>query len=249
MPPDTIIAQTANQRKGFSLKKLSKSKKELDNFLNCNAWNKPKPGLIISFDDGVRTNFEYARPILEKYNFTGWFFVPTGFIECSVNDQHQYAIDNRILIEHQFNKFERLAMSWDEVKELSENEHVIGSHTSSHCRMFNEIDRVKLAYEIVNSKKVLEERLCKVITSFCWVGGEEYTYTSGAAEEIKRANYKFSFMTNSNIILAKNSALHLDRTNIESSWSKEIIYFQLSGFMDLFYYRKRKRIHKLTGNL
>jgi hypothetical protein len=52
---------------------------DLGDFLFQKKWDKKKPGLIISFDDGDLSNYSVAAPLLEKYGFTGWFFIPTGF--------------------------------------------------------------------------------------------------------------------------------------------------------------------------
>src|ERR1043165_5233388 len=45
---------------------------DLDRFLATGEWGASRPGLIISFDDGLRSNYDVARPLLEKYGFPGW---------------------------------------------------------------------------------------------------------------------------------------------------------------------------------
>ena len=52
-----------------------------------NIWNKNKPGLILTFDDGYRFAYEVVYPLLEKYGFKGWFFIPLGLIDIAADKQ------------------------------------------------------------------------------------------------------------------------------------------------------------------
>src|SRR5690349_18779188 len=66
------------------------SYKDLPAFLEEGKWNNAKPGLIISFDDGIRDNIDVAVPLLEKYGFTGWFFIPPGLIDATPEEQMEF---------------------------------------------------------------------------------------------------------------------------------------------------------------
>src|SRR5438552_1803817 len=59
---------------------------DLRGFLGGKPWLHSKPGLIISFDDGNRSHFELAAPLLEKHGLTGWFFIPSGLIAERLNN-------------------------------------------------------------------------------------------------------------------------------------------------------------------
>ena len=181
---------------------------DLSIFFKEKKWKKRNPGLIISFDDGYLSNYTVAKPLLEKYGFIGWFFVPTDRIV--VNE-----LKGRDMI------------NWNELKDLGKR-HVVGSHTKTHCRLKGTLTRHKMEEEIVLSKCMLQERLKKEIVVFCWVGGEEWSYSSLAAQIIFEAGYHFSFMTNSAPITINTSNLQLQRTNIESSWPLEDVKLSLS---------------------
>ena len=81
---------------------------------------------------------------------------------------------------------------------------------------------------------------------FCWVGGEETSYSSEAAKLISE-NYKYSFMTNNAVIRPGDDPLQLQRTNIEAENPLELVRFQLSGLMDVYYTGKRRRVNRLTA--
>jgi peptidoglycan/xylan/chitin deacetylase (PgdA/CDA1 family) len=221
------------------------SVEDLQSFFQKGLWTKSKPGLIISFDDGYRNNYDQAVPLLEKYGFIGWFFIPSGLIESSFNDQAEFAGKNKEKLKNVY-KDGRFLMSWNEIEQLS-RKHVVGCHTFSHHRMNVTDNDEVLTKEIVLSKKLLEEKVQQPVSIFCWVGGEEHTYTKRAAEKIKHAGYKFSFMTNSYPIMTGQDPLQIQRTNIESDNPLFLVRFQLCSLMDLVYYRKRKRVNRVTA--
>lgn len=221
----------------------SVSLSELKQFLSNGHWTKSKPGLIISFDDGLLSNYSIAKPLLEEFGFEGWFFVPTDFISCAPDVQKKFAKENSI----QFSKCpeERIAMSWDELKEMDKS-HVVGSHTRTHKRLSANLSDSELQEEIIESKKILEEKLGHEVESFCWVGGEEDSYSRSASELISKAGYKVSFMTNSKIVSRHTHPLQIQRSNVEGPWDISIVKFQLSGIMDFLYRKKRTRVNSLT---
>lgn len=207
--------------------------KNLECLLN-GKWKK-KPGLIISFDDGLKSNYDVAMPLLEKYGFIGWFFIPVGLIGTGrCKDFHHTGDENCSY------------MSWNEIMELNKN-HIIGCHTLTHCRLFNSLSEEKLKREIVDSKKILEDRLNSKNDIFCWVGGEEDTYTTKAVKYIRQAGYKYSFMTNNEPITNITNRFQLQRTNIEVNWPLHLVKFYLSGIMDIIYTKKRNKVNKITS--
>ena len=209
------------------------------------TWNSAKPGLIISFDDGLRSHAEVAAPLLEHYGFIGWFFVPLGFIETPVAEQATYARSHRIQYIDEFPDG-RVAMSLEEVRRLA-HRHVVGCHTHSHVRLRADVSPDALRHEITGAKHHLEDILGGEIPVFCWVGGEEASYSHAAAQWIHRSGFRHSFMTNSAIILPSSDPLQLQRTNIEAHYPLSLVRFQLSGFLDMLYTGKRRRVNRLTA--
>jgi peptidoglycan/xylan/chitin deacetylase (PgdA/CDA1 family) len=208
-------------------------------------WRSEKPGLIISFDDGLRSHAEVVGPLLEKYGFTGWFFVPLGFVETPPSQQAAFARSQRI---HCLDDFSdgRLAMSLREMRQLAQR-HVVGCHTHSHYRLASGANPEKISGEIKDAKHRLEGQLGCEVPVFCWVGGEEQSYSEEAARMIRESGYRYSFMTNNSVIRPSTDPLQLQRTNIEVDYPLWLTRFQLSGCMDLLYTGKRRRVNNLTG--
>tara|TARA_B100000767_G_scaffold77782_1_gene74459 strand:+ start:12226 stop:13095 length:870 start_codon:yes stop_codon:yes gene_type:complete len=243
--PPVFKAQFEQHLKYFHDHYSNVTEDELTKFLNGEVWNKSKPGLIISFDDGFRSNYDFAAPLLEKYGFTGWFMVPTGFIQVDEKHQKAYAIEHSMRCKTDYK--ERIAMSWVELRDLLFRGHQVCAHTHEHVRMPTSQNPDSVDFEVRESKKILEQRLGVPIFSFAWVGGEEENYSVYASDAIRDAGYSLSFNSNAGIILNRTNAFSLGRINIESEYSLETVRFQLSGFMDLFYQLKRSRINKILS--
>lgn len=214
---------------------------DLAGLLNNGEWNKPKPGLIISFDDGLRSNYEVAAPLLEHFGFVGWFFIPTDFINTPPSQQIEYAREKYILgVET-----EPMAMSWDELRRLS-NKHVIGAHTQSHRRMTKDLSQSEIESEIAGSKSIIEEQIGKPIRSFCWVGGETHAYQPAAAKCVRDAGYDFAFMTCSEPVTASTNPYQLHRTHLECYWALAMVRLQTCGIADAFNDKKRAVVNRIT---
>lgn len=196
--------------------------KKLTDFLQKKYSFTKKPGIMITFDDGYAENYFNGYPLLLKYGFTGYYFVSTGLV-----GQNAY-------------------MNSEQLKEMINNKHVVGCHTYTHHRMdINDTDET-LFREIEQAKIDLEKMLDNRIDFFCWVGGEEKTYTRKAAAFIRSCGYKYAVMTNSEPVQQNSDPFQMQRTNINDDWDISLVKFQLSGMIDLKYKSKCKRIKELT---
>jgi len=228
------------------------------NFVNCTledlcglldrqAWRHSMPGLLISFDDGLRSHYSVAAPLLEAAGLTGWFFVPTALIDSPEHgDQLALAARHQIAV-HELAHGDRVFMTWAEVRDLRDRGHVIGAHTRHHVRLTSSLSQHELQVEIVGAKTDLETQMGEEAHSFCWVGGEEWSYSFGASRAVEQAGYRHAFMTNFLPISGQTDPLWLQRSNVEADWPLRAVRFYLSGLMDLAYTRKRHRLSAKLG--
>ena len=241
--PVEFLRQFEDQLNYFRSCYSDVTEKDLEVFLNGGGWNKRKPGLILTFDDGLRSNYDVAAPLLEKYGFRGWFMVPPGFIEAGDKDQKVFAKNNNINCESEYST--RIAMSWVELENLSLKGHHICSHTLNHVRLPATMDEEVAKLEINQSKDVLEAHLKSSVRCFAWVGGEEENYSPFASKAIKKSGYYFSFNSNGGVITNKTNRFCLGRINIEVNYPLDLVKFQLSSIADLRYKFKRRRTNKI----
>ncbi len=214
--------------------------------LNAGHWPHPKPGLLLTFDDGLRSHADVVAPLLEKYGFTGWFSVPIGFVETPAAEQQAFAREHRIDFDARDFPDGRIAMTWPDLRHL-DGPHEICCHTYTHRRLGPRLGEPELALEIDVAKQRLEAGLGHPVRGFVWVGGEEWAYTRDAAERIRAAGFEFSFMTNNAVIRPHGELLQVQRTNVEAHFEPAFLHFCLSGFYDLFYLPKRRRVNRLTA--
>lgn len=100
----------------------------------------PIKAAILTFDDGMLSQFTYAKPILDIYNFKATFYIICNFV----------GKDDR--------------MNWDDIQSLEQEGHEIGSHSMNHKRLGKLSDN-DIKYEIIESKRCLQEKGFNV-TSF-----------------------------------------------------------------------------------
>ncbi len=138
--------------------------------------------VILTFDDGWKNQYEYAFPLLKKYNDTATFYVYTNPIEK----------DERFLI-------------WSQIKEMSDAGMTIGSHSVYHP-YFSKATPAELKKEIFNSKKTLEKHLGKKVSHFA----TPYGQTSSQIEKlIKEAGYTTGRVTTKKSPITKENLFHL----------------------------------------
>jgi peptidoglycan/xylan/chitin deacetylase (PgdA/CDA1 family) len=210
-----------------------------DFFNGKNSLLDSKTGIIITFDDGLRSNFDNTIDLLEQNNFTGWFCIPVGFI---LKPSQDFANDNSIIYKQSYLD-KRYGINESELSIISKK-HLIVSHTFSHHRFIDHDTEKKLNFELKESKIELEKIVEKNISTFCWVGGELDHYTKNAYNKIKEVGFNFSFTTNSKLININSDRYNLNRTNIESSYPMHLVLFQLSGLIDFLYIIKRIKVKK-----
>jgi peptidoglycan/xylan/chitin deacetylase (PgdA/CDA1 family) len=201
---------------------------------------------LLTFDDGLRSHADVVAPLLEAYGFSGWFNVPVGFVDTKPAEQQAFARRNRIGVEPTDRADERIALSWSDLTRL-DGRHEICSHTWTHRRLAADATPQDLDLEIDQAKRRLEEGLGHEVRAFAWVGGEEWAYSRAAAQRIREAGFEISFMTNNAVIRPHDELLQVQRTNVEAHFDPALLRFCLSGFYDLLYLPKRRRVNRLTA--
>jgi peptidoglycan/xylan/chitin deacetylase (PgdA/CDA1 family) len=118
---------------------------QLYNYLTTGA-PLPKKPIMLTFDDTDLDQFTIAAPEMKKYGFKGVFFIMT----VSIGRPHY--------------------MNKEQIKELSDNGHVIGSHTWDHHN-FKKFTGKDWETQIDKPTKKLEEITGKKITWFAYPFG------------------------------------------------------------------------------
>lgn len=167
----------------------------------------PEKPLLITFDDGYLDNYTNAYPILKKYEFTATIFVVTDFISS----------DPRF-------------MTWEQVKELSENGITIASHTMQH-KSLTDISDDEIKTQLIGSKRALEYQLGKEEKYFAYPTG---TYNMHIAQLVKECGYKAAFTIKYGNIDKASNIYALERVPIFNTEQTFKSFLQRIKYIPLF---------------
>lgn len=164
---------------------------DVDRYFETGVWHKDKPGLIPAVFEGYRNHAEVMLPILEKYGFTGWFYIPSFYMDVPVAEQLAFSKAHELDITRAENYPDgRYAMTWDEVRKVAKN-HEICCHTGHHFEITPQTSDEDMHREIVLAKRKLEEEIDRPADVFCWLYGQEYYYNSRAHKHLEEAGYRY----------------------------------------------------------
>jgi peptidoglycan/xylan/chitin deacetylase (PgdA/CDA1 family) len=175
--------------------------------------------IVLTFDDGYEDYYQYAYPILKLHNYPSTVYIVPGFIET-----------NKIFWWDQDLGESRL-MSWKQIIELNNNGLVIiGSHTMNHIDM-NTLNSEELETEIVQSQKIISERIKNTVNHFSYPRG---IYTIAGVELIRHI-YKTAVLMSNGIKIkgrVKYEQLYkLKRIPVQRSDGKYLFIARLKGWL------------------
>ncbi len=110
--------------------------------------------VAVTFDDGYRSVFEHAFPVLAEFGLPGTVFIPTGFVGWR-QPMAWPGIEQWATGAH---AEELVPMSWDNLRSLVTSGWEVGSHSVSHPRLTTVPDAV-LRAELDDSRDECEQRL------------------------------------------------------------------------------------------
>lgn len=152
----------------------------------------PEKPVLITLDDGYAGHYEHVFPLLQKYQVPATFFVFTGKLDGDIVG--------------------RSTVTWDQLKTMAADPLItIASHSVTHppdLRTFSDED---LAFEMVESKRRLEEELGIPIRYFSYPAGH---YDERVAQAVAEAGYLAAFtmrQTNEQFAGASESLLAIER--------------------------------------
>ncbi|MFZ5754021.1 MAG: polysaccharide deacetylase family protein [Bacillota bacterium] len=158
-----------------------------------NHWQKgtplPAKPVIFTFDDGYRSIYTEAFPILKEYNFRATLYLHTAKINTPGG------------------------LTTEMIKEMSGYGLEIGSHSLTHPDL-TKISPARLKKEIQLSKKELEKITGKKVTTFCYPAGR---HNARVREEVRKAGYLGAVTTRYGAATFQENLYNLSRIRINKS--------------------------------
>ncbi|MCS7253269.1 MAG: polysaccharide deacetylase family protein [Armatimonadota bacterium] len=137
-------------------------------------WDKPIPKrpVVITIDDGFRSAYKIAYPLLSKHGAKATLFIYTNAVG-------------------------RFGLSWGQLKEMVQSGRIeVASHTVTHTnpnslkkRLSPDDYRERLVYEFIASKRLLEHKLGVKVNGLAYTCG---IVDSVAMEIARAAGYKWA---------------------------------------------------------
>lgn len=156
----------------------------------------PEKSIAITFDDGYKSIFKNAFPILKEFNFSAALFINIFVIERRIPECFYW---------HAWD-----ALSWEEIKALSSAGIAIGSHGYSH-RGLDKLSEKELQYEISKSQDLIESRLGSKANTFSYPNG---TFNRSVKNALKKNNFICSCSSIEGVNDAGSDIFALKRTEI-----------------------------------
>ncbi|MFQ5854962.1 MAG: polysaccharide deacetylase family protein [Anaerolineae bacterium] len=165
----------------------------------------PERPIILTFDDGYRDNYENAFPLLEKYGFTGTFFLITNFI-----DEGRPAY-----------------LTWDQVKHLARVGNEIGAHSRDHPDLRGK-DTDFLVWQILGAKEAIQNGAGITPRFFSYPSGK---YNDNVIAILASAHYWGAVTVKQGIHQSSDRTFELQRIRIDGSYGVNELDWVLNYYL------------------
>ena len=204
---------------------------------------------MLTFDDGFYSNYIIAKEVLAPLGIKAIFFIPTGFIDSASKNKHKEYIKQNFFEGQYPSNFltdEMKPMSWENLSELVDMGHTVGSHTKHHFRLSTINKDNLLKEEIIASGNRIEEMLKVKVEHFAFPFGDIKSIDKKALDLIrKRYKYIYSGIRGRNGNGANPFAIRRESIDIGDSYRYN--RFIAEGGLAFYYWKDRRRFDEMTS--
>jgi peptidoglycan/xylan/chitin deacetylase (PgdA/CDA1 family) len=186
----------------------------------------PMRTVAITFDDCYRDNLAAAR-VLAEHSLPATFFIPTKY----VGTDQVFSWD--IGLKQMPN------LSWQDVQQIQQLGHEIGSHTVSHPDL-GMVDPATARRELTDSKMTLEDKLQRPVRWFAYPFGGRNNFRPEYLALAQEVGYEACFSALSGFIQPHMGGQILPREAMPYFRSLTSLELHLGGCLDWFYQVKRR---------
>lgn len=198
-------------------RRLAVSLSEFEEFVSGKT--KLRPGaVLVTIDDGFRSLYTTALPILRHYAIPAVAFVTTGLVRAGGAKSVVAPTPEDYL-------------TWDELEVLLESGVAIGSHGWTHQSLGHMSDP-EIAEQAVLSFKMLEQRLGCPKIAFAYPFGTRADFNARTAEILRRTGYSCAFTSQHGPIQSRMEPFCLPRVKVEGGETLWLFRLLVRGGLD-----------------
>lgn len=173
----------------------------------------PHKPIVLTFDDGFADFYTAALPVLKQYSFVATLFVTTAFVNATSGWLQKEGESNRRML------------TWEQLSELPAHGIECGAHSHSHAQL-DILPCAMARTEIELSKKSLEDRLGRAITSFAYPFGYQ---TAQVRQLVQAAGFTAACAVKHGMSTTKDDPFALRRLMVSADMQHTDFAALLSG--------------------
>lgn len=179
----------------------------------------------ITFDDGFHNTYSNMMEITSQLKVPVIIYLPTDFIGSDPEELHyptiyeKFAPGNTNLLRF---------LSWEQCREMMNHQIIFGAHTTGHP-ILSTLNNSQVEYELVESKRIIEEKLGSTCLHFACPRGEPgRDFDPDITKEIAiKSGYQTVVTTNGGTIRKGDDPYFLNRRHLLAKWGN----YQLKYFL------------------
>lgn len=173
----------------------------------------PKRSFVITFDDGYRSVYEQAFPILQRYGMTATVFLTVG----KTKKKRLPSMEGRAML------------SWHEIKEMHRAGIACGAHTLTHPDL-TRLSPERLETEVVGGKQLIEDALGSQVHTFAYPFGR---YNEGCRELVSH-HFVCACSDRLGLVQARSDAYALERVDTYYLRTDRLFATMVTKFFPLY---------------
>ena len=240
IPPEALERFEAN----LSFLKQRTNVVSLDDFFSGRL-SSEKTNVVITFDDGYKSWATHAIPILKQLGLPATFFISSGFIGLSKEDESEF-MRSRLFLSLDSGSTTG-GLTGEDMGKFVEEGFIVGGHTSNHCNLAELKDCVELRHEIVEDKMKLEKITGRKIQFFAYPFGAYQNPEINLTHVLRESGYRGAVTTVSGFNASSTSPYLLHRELTHASMPGWVFRARVLGNYDAVRFLKHQVLKIFPG--
>lgn len=198
-----------------------------------------KINVVITFDDGFNSWVSHGIPILKKLGLPATFFVSSGFVGLSKEDEGRF-MREKLLLKEARHPSRAGGLNYEDVRRIVKEGFTVGGHTVNHCKLAELRDSLRLRYEIVEDKIRLERMTGKEIKYFAYPSGAYQNPEIDIREVLRESGYSGAVTTVPGFNTAGTNPYWLHRELTSASMPGTVFRARVYGNYDAVWFLKQR---------